>query len=105
MSIGNLQGHAYTDPGSPLEPATCDRCGHRYMHHDLKFQFDYRGNSLQNLHLLVCDKCYDEPQNQLRPIIVPPDPVPIKDPRPGFYTSQEGPPPAPQSAQQIIGAD
>ena len=102
MSIGNLQGRAYTDPTNALPPATCDRCGQRWMHNDLQFQYDYRGNALQNIRLLVCVRCLDEPQNQLRPIIVPPDPVPIKDPRPGFYQSQEGPPPQPQSAYQII---
>lgn len=102
MALGDLQGRAYTDPTAPECPATCDRCGYRWMHSDLKFQYDYRGNVLQNLKLLVCPRCYDDPQDQLRPIIVPPDPIPIKDPRPGFYASQEGPPPAPQSVVEII---
>ena len=63
---------------------------------------DYRGNTLQNLRLLVCPRCLDTPQDQLRPIIVPPDPIPIKDPRPGFYASQEGPAPAPQSVVNLL---
>jgi hypothetical protein len=47
----------------------------------LKWQFDWRGTSLQNIRMLVCNTCYDEPQEQLRAIIVPADPVPILNPR------------------------
>lgn len=34
-----------------------------------------------NLRFLVCDTCYDAPQEQLRAIVVPADPVPIDQPR------------------------
>ena len=34
-----------------------------------------------NIRLLVCDTCYDAPQEQLRAIVVPADPVPIVNPR------------------------
>jgi hypothetical protein len=47
----------------------------------LKWQYDWRGASLQNIRLLVCNDCYDEPQEQLRAIIIPADPVPINQPR------------------------
>lgn len=64
---------------------------------------DWRGNQLSNLRLLVCPRCYDTPQeNGNRPVILPPDPEPVKDPRPGFMAQQEGPPPAPQSVQNLI---
>jgi hypothetical protein len=54
----------------------------------------------------VCPPCYDLPQeNGRRPVILPPDPVPIKDPRPGFYAQQEGPPPPVQSVQQLVDID
>jgi hypothetical protein len=36
---------------------------------------------LQNIRLLVCNTCYDVPQEQLRAIVVPADPVPIVNPR------------------------
>ena len=36
---------------------------------------------MQNIRLLVCNTCYDVPQEQLRAIVVPADPVPIVDPR------------------------
>lgn len=52
-----------------------------YNHVNLRWQYDWRGASLQNLKLLVCSPCYDEPQAQLRAIVVPADPVPITNPR------------------------
>jgi hypothetical protein len=57
---------------------------------DLSWQYDFRGNSLKNLRLLVCERCLDEAQEQLRPVILPPDPVPVLDARPGTYYSQQG---------------
>jgi hypothetical protein len=36
---------------------------------------------MQNLRLLVCDTCYDVPQEQLRAIVVPADPTPIVNAR------------------------
>jgi hypothetical protein len=33
------------------------------------------------LRILVCGDCYDEPQEQLRAIVVPADPVPVMNPR------------------------
>jgi hypothetical protein len=34
-----------------------------------------------NIRLLVCNTCYDSPQEQLRAIVVPADPMPIDQPR------------------------
>jgi len=50
---------------------------------------DWRGASLMNIRILVCDICYDEPQQQLRAIVVPSDPVPIKNPRTTDYEQAE----------------
>lgn len=75
----------------------CDRCGFRYFRKQLHWQFDWRGNQLQNLRLLVCRPCTDIPNENFRPIIIGPDPVPIKDPRPGWYAQQmQGGPGIPQ---------
>lgn len=95
MALGDLQGRAYTDPSAPSAPGVCDRCSFKYLHSDLQFQYDVRGRQLQNLRILVCSRCIDDPSWQLKTIILPPDPMPIKNPRPGFYAAQEGPPPAP----------
>lgn len=101
MTIAGLHGRARVIPGDPF--ATCDRCGMLYNHSDLEWQYEWQGTKLQNLYLLVCRRtCLDIPNQTLRTPILPPDPVPIKNPRPGFYASQEGPPPPPQSVQEIL---
>jgi hypothetical protein len=43
---------------------------------------DWRGATLQNIQLMVCERCYDVPQQQLRAITLPADPVPVRNPRP-----------------------
>lgn len=40
---------------------------------------------LQNLRILVCDECLDVPAIQLKTIILPPDPLPVLNPRPEAY--------------------
>ena len=65
MSYASQAGRARTNPGSPDAHAICDRCGFRYNFKDLAFQFDWRGPTLKNLYILVCDECLDTPQEQL----------------------------------------
>jgi hypothetical protein len=55
----------------------------------LKWQFDWAGASLINKRILVCDTCYDTPQEQLRAIVLPPDPVPIINPRIEYFVDDE----------------
>ena len=81
MGYASRSGRASTSATNPQAHAICDRCGFRYNHVSLKWQYDWRGASLQNIRLLVCNSCYDEPQEQLRAIIIPADPVPINQPR------------------------
>lgn len=52
---------------------------------DLQWQFQYAGPNLQNIRLLVCRNCYDTPQPQLKPRILPPDPVPVLNARPEYF--------------------
>ncbi len=75
-------GRAKVDPNNPQAFAVCDRCGFWYNHKDLKWQFQWMGPQLQNTRLLVCDTCLDVPQEQLRTIILPPDPMPVLNARP-----------------------
>lgn len=42
-----------------------------------------------NIRLLVCAPCYDRPQENLRAIVVPADPVPIKNPRTEPFVDDE----------------
>jgi hypothetical protein len=81
---------AYASIDKPTPWFVCDRCGFRKMKSESAWQFDYRGLQLQNLRVLVCQICLDKPQPQLKPIIIGPDPVPVKDPRPGFAATQMG---------------
>lgn len=89
MGYASQSGRARTNARGPQAHAVCDRCGFRYNHANLQFQFDWRGASLQNLRLLVCSPCHDTPQNQLRAIVVPADPVPIQNPRVQDFVNSE----------------
>lgn len=85
-------GSAETNPTWPRAHAICDRCGKRTNHFKLNWQYDWRGPRMQNLRILVCDSCYDAPQqNGQRTIIYPPDPVPVMNPRPEFYVPDNNP--------------
>jgi hypothetical protein len=55
----------------------------------LQWQYDWAGASLINKRILVCNSCLDVPQQQLRAIVVPADPVPIQNPRIQDYVAAE----------------
>lgn len=79
-------GHVKVNARNPMAAGRCDRCGFLYNHNKLRFQFDWAGQQLQNLRILVCDHCYDEPQRQLGSKVVGPDPLPIWNARPEPFT-------------------
>lgn len=81
MGYASQQGRARVSARSPRAAGQCDRCSFLYSHSDLRWQMDYRGTTLQNLRILVCQRCEDRPQDQLRAIVVPADPMPIQNPR------------------------
>jgi hypothetical protein len=83
MGYASKAGRARTSARSPQAHAFCDRCGGRYNHVDLSWQMDWAGASMVNKRILVCHSCLDKPQEQLRAIILQPDPIPILNPRPG----------------------
>jgi hypothetical protein len=89
MAYASKAGRARTSASNPQAFAVCDRCGIWYNHSTLRWQFDWRGAKLQNIYILVCPHCYDDPQQQLRSIVVPSDPVPIKNPRVEAYYQNE----------------
>ena len=91
MAYGSQAGRARTSASSPQAHAICDRCGFRYNHVDLKWQYDWRGAQLANVRVLVCDSCTDTPQEQLRAIVLPADPTPIINARvENFVTDEAG---------------
>lgn len=81
MAYASQSGRARTSSTTPQAHAICDRCGFRYNHVNLQWQYDWRGAALQNVRILVCNNCLDTPQEQLRAIVVPADPMPIMQAR------------------------
>ena len=89
MGYASQAGRARTSASNPQAHAICDRCGFRYNHVNLRWQYDWRGASMQNIRLLVCNTCYDVPQEQLRAIVVPADPVPVVNARTQDFVAAE----------------
>lgn len=82
---------ANINPLAPRAIGACDRCGINYSLSELVWQYDYRGNDLVNIKLRVCTRtCVDKPYQGARPLKLPPDPLPVKDPRPLQQAGQEG---------------
>ena len=89
MAYASKAGRARISSKNPQALAICDRCGFTYNHVDLAWQYDYAGAGLINKRILVCNPCMDTPQEQLRAIILPSDPVPIMNPRVETYSEAE----------------
>lgn len=99
-----FNGNATVNPDSPEAFAICDRCDRQFNRTALRFQMEFRGNRLMNIRLLVCDECYDKPFQHFRPIVLPPDPEPILNPRPFNYAlANEGQPAATFSTPPTLG--
>ena len=76
--------YARVDTQNPTAWAQCDRCGFWYTRDKLGWQYEWGGMELYNTGVLLClegNKCYDTPNEQLRTIILPPDPPPIVNAR------------------------
>src|SRR6185503_3324276 len=79
-------GRATVDPSNPNAFGVCDRCGLWYNLKDLVSQPVWAGPRLMNKRILVCTAtCLDVPNEGLRTIILPPDPVPVRNPRPELF--------------------
>jgi hypothetical protein len=82
--------YAKVDPNNPEAFAQCDRCGFWRNRTDLVWQVDWAGTHLYNKQILVCtDRCFDKPQEQLRTIILPPDPPPVVNARVPDFAYEE----------------
>jgi hypothetical protein len=68
---------------SPQGLAICDGCGFMVQHTELRQKQDYRGGSTPvGLSLRVCASCDDVPQPYFSRLLLRPDPVPLRNPRP-----------------------
>src|SRR4029077_19610984 len=87
--MGGFWGYsrARVSARNPRSLGRCDRCGFIWNRDALSWQYYYRGPDLQNTNFLVCRDCLDVPNPQTRTIIIPPDPVPILNPRIENYTA------------------
>jgi len=85
MAYASRLGRARISAKNPQAAAVCDRCGGVLNHVDLSWQFDWAGAGLINKRLLVCGPCMDTPQQQLRSIVLPADPMPVMNARPQNY--------------------
>ena len=83
-------GRARVSARAPQAFAVCDRCSFRTNRVRMNWQYEWAGTSLQNLRILVCERCMDIPQPQLRTIILTPDPLPVRDPRPDQSNMETG---------------
>ena len=89
MGYASKLGRAKISSRNPQAAAICDGCGFVFSHSELRFQLQWSGNKLVNLKQLVCRRCNDIPQTQLRAIVLPADPIPILNPRPEQYERAE----------------
>jgi hypothetical protein len=83
-------GQAEVDADNPRAFGKCDRCGDRCNLVNLRPQFEYAGPTLVNTGWLVCETCLDEPNPGLRTVIIPPDPMPVINPRFESWDIEEG---------------
>lgn len=84
MALGNYAGRTRVNLNAPEAMGECDRCGFWYPLSRLQKQFQWQGVSLAWTGWLVCQQdCLDTPQEQNKTLILPPDPVPRVNPRPG----------------------
>lgn len=84
--------YANVNPANPEALAVCDRCSFWYNRSKLRMQNTWAGTHLYSTGFLVCDRCYDVPNEQLRTIILPPDPPPVINARPENFTVDEAGP-------------
>jgi hypothetical protein len=67
----------------PRGIAICDGCGFLVQHSHLREKKEYRGGTVPvGLGLYVCASCDDQPQPYYRRLLLKPDPVPLRNPRP-----------------------
>lgn len=73
--------HVFIDADEPHALAICDKTQFVHRRIDLVQQMEWRGNSIQWTGFLVGRDYVDTPNEQLRPPMLPPDPVPVPNPR------------------------
>ena len=105
MAYASRSGRAHTDSSNPEAFGVCDRCGIWENFRNLHWQYEWAGTHLYNKYLLFCESCLDIPQEQLRTLILPPDPLPIQYARvEAFAADEAGPVQSMLSAYAPLGS-
>lgn len=73
--------HVRINSDTPQALGMCDYSQMVFNRKDLVRQMEWRGNALVWTGFYVGRPYVDEPNQQLRPPILPPDPVPVQEPR------------------------
>jgi len=89
MAYASRAGRARVSTRNQQAFAVCDRCGIWNNHVNLLWQYDWAGAKLNNLRILVCDRCEDIPQQQKRAIVLTADPLPVLNARVEAYAADE----------------
>lgn len=89
MGYASRLGRAKISSRDPQAAGVCDNCGFVYQLSELRWQMQWSGNKLVNLRQLVCRRCNDIPQTQLRAIVLPADPMPVLNPRVNNWVAAE----------------
>jgi len=74
--------YPYVDLNNPQPRGRCDRGGEIRPLNELRKEMVWVGERLQWNGWLVCDRHRDPPHPQDKPEVLPPDPVPVENPRP-----------------------
>ncbi len=86
MSYRPKGKHVTIDIENPEALGICDYTGFVHLRKDLVKQMQWRGNKLIWTGFLVGKDYLDIPQEQLRPPMLKPDPIPVKLPRPQYVS-------------------
>ena len=77
------------DGRDPRAFGICDRCGFLRNLRKLRWQMQWNATQLYNQRILICDGCWDKPQQQLKQITLPSDPVGLPNARPEAFLVSE----------------
>lgn len=86
-----FHGRARISPSNPQATAVCDSCKFTYNLVDLQNQVAWRGDKLMPTGFKKCPRCIDIPFIFNKPLHLPPDPIPVNDPRPEYFIPEVTP--------------
>lgn len=98
-------GNVVVDVTAPEAAGRCERCGFWFNLDQLQFQYEWQGAQLMSTGHRVCPTCLDVPYQFDRPLILPPDPVPVWQPREEDFAYADGNDRVTQDGDQRVTED